>query len=87
MLYKRTLQRKTDSELCNRTITIEEYIPPWKYMVLVYTAKSQTTPPQPPSFGAGPEIDRYPFNDQHQAIQCAQQKLADSIANGYVDLV
>jgi hypothetical protein len=86
MLYKRTLQRKSDSELSNRTITIEEDYPPWKYMVFVYTAKSQTLPPQSPSFGAGPEIDRYPFNDQHQAIQCAQQKLADSIAKGYVNL-
>ena len=82
MLFKRTLQRESD--LSNRTITIEDGSSSCKYMVVVYTAKRW--PPQSTSFGAGPEIERYPFNAQFEAIQCAQQRLADSRANGYVIL-
>jgi hypothetical protein len=83
MLFKRTLQRETD--LSNRTITIENGLSSSKYMVIVYTVKSQIPSPQSTSFG-GPEIERYPFNEQDEAIRCAQQKLADSRANGYVIL-
>ena len=81
MLFKRTLQRESD--LSNRTITIEDGLSSCKYMVVVYTAKSRPPSPQSTSFG-GPEIERYPFKQQFEAIRCAQQKLADSRANGYV---
>jgi hypothetical protein len=82
MLFKRTLQREAD--LTNRTITIEDAAPPWKYKVVVYTVKIPTTPPTvSPSFGAGPEVQHFPFGDQHHAIQCAEQKVTDSLANGY----
>ena len=77
MLFKRTLQRESD--LSNRTITIEDGISPWKYMVAVSTVKRQS-----PTFGAGPEVERFPFDAQYEAIKCAQQKLAESRANGYV---
>jgi hypothetical protein len=83
MLFKRPLQRESD--LSNRTITIEDSSSSCKYMVVVYTAKSQILP-RSTNFGAGPEIERYQFNVQYVAIQCAQQKLADSRANGYVIL-
>ena len=83
MLFKRTLQRESD--LSSRTITIEDGPTSCKYMVIVYTAKSQPLP-RSTNFGARPEIERYPFNQQFEAIRCAQQKLADSRANGYVIL-
>jgi hypothetical protein len=67
MIYRRTLQRESDSS--NRTITIEYGPPPSKYMVVVS--------------GAGPDIQYFPFDDQYQSIQCAQHKLADSMADGY----
>jgi hypothetical protein len=86
MLYKRTLQRVSESEISDRTITIEDGTPPWKYMVVVYTSKAQTPPPESPSFGAGPEINRYGFNETGDALTCAKQMLADSLANGYVEL-
>jgi hypothetical protein len=68
MIFKRTLQRESDSS--NRTITIEDGALPLKYIVVVY--------------GAGTDIQRFRFGDQFQAIRCAQQKLAESRANGYV---
>jgi hypothetical protein len=80
MLFKRTLQRESD--LSNRTITIEDGSSSCNYMVVVYTAKSWP-PSQSTSFG-GPQIERYPFKQQFEAIQCAQQKLAESRANGYI---
>jgi hypothetical protein len=84
MLFKRTLQRESD--LSNRTITIEDSLTSCKYMVVVFTVKSQIPSPHSTSVGAGPEIERYRFSEQHGAIRCAQEKLADSRANGYVIL-
>ena len=39
MLFKRTLQRESD--LSNRTITIDDSLTSCKYMVVVFTVKSQ----------------------------------------------
>jgi hypothetical protein len=83
MLFKRTLQRESD--LSSRTITIEDGSSSCKYMVIVYTVPSQPLP-RSTNVGARPEIERYPFNQQVEAIRCAQQKLADSRTNGFVIL-
>lgn len=85
MLFDRTLQRASESEITNRTITIEDtYPPPLRYTVQVCTYKAQTAPPE--STGPEADIQRHDFKLIDEALSHARKILKESLENGYIEL-
>lgn len=79
-MFKRTLQRDNEAAVSTRTITIEsDAHPHWKYIVTVHTEHA----PKKDGFNVGPETQPFGFMGLQEAIDCANQKVSDSEADGY----
>ena len=80
LLFKRILGRDNKAALSTRTVTIEsDAHPNWKYLVTVHTEHA----PKKDGPNVGPENQTFGFIEQQEAIDCANQMVADSEANGY----